>query len=201
MQERPRITARALALFLAILVGGQTLHGVRTGALSPNTDTLPGLLELAPLLRDLLNLSLAGTLACFAALRAGGKRRRHITKLLLLVHAAAATTALLLDLKAMVHGTRTFSGPPWSLLILAALLVLTFAQRETTRATRVQVARLLLTTALIGLLYPVLLILTRGATRDLAKADLGVVFGSRVYADGSCSLSVGDRVRMAARLL
>jgi vancomycin permeability regulator SanA len=51
-----------------------------------------------------------------------------------------------------------------------------------------------------GVLFPLLQILRFGRTDHRRPADVAVVFGARVYADGRLSDAVGDRVAMAVEL-
>ncbi|MFY0535746.1 hypothetical protein [Nannocystis pusilla] len=92
---------------------------------------------------------------------------------------------------------------PSSVLVLALSLALavTAARPGPARVwSSGQVARSLATAAGVACALPLLLMLTFGPTRYAREADAIVVFGARVYSDGTPSLALADRVDEGIRL-
>ena len=88
---------------------------------------------------------------------------------------------------------------PASLVFAAAFAFIGFhaGRRASNRSGR----PLVLATALLCVgLFPVVQVLCFGRTDYRRPADVAVVFGARVYADGRLSDAVADRVRTATRL-
>lgn len=195
-----RITARALALHLGWFLLGNAFLRTLPGSLDPARILFPWFDWMPELVRTLLGLALGGFLLAWALVPDAGRLRRRVTAALLLLHAVPVFVALLDDLADLYQGRLQLAFLPGSLVVLASLTFLGLHLGRTERADKLQTIRLVLTAFLFALLHPLFLAYAYGSRTTNAQADLAVVFGSRVYRDGTCSTSVGDRVRTAAEL-
>ncbi|MBI1189129.1 MAG: hypothetical protein GC200_00385 [Tepidisphaera sp.] len=184
----PLIPAASLLLGLALFLN--TLAAL----LAPSLNSTLWLIDLRPLPIALQALL---TLAWSAALLARAFRPPTAllrTAILFFALAAAINTAAyyLLLIRGSIHTARPI---PLSLALAVVLALLAF-RRETFTTLR---PTLLFAPALaaLGLLLQILFF---GSTDYRRPADAIVVFGARVYADGSPSLAAADRVATAVSL-
>jgi uncharacterized SAM-binding protein YcdF (DUF218 family) len=105
----------------------------------------------------------------------------------------------------LARGTLRAGVPiPLSLFVLAALVVILLANLRSAmplpspaKPVRVQIAAVC---AICALGFPLLQMFCFGKTDYRRSADVAVVFGARVYADGRPSDALADRVRTACQL-
>lgn len=197
--EAGRGLARGLALFL----GGFILSGLAASLRAPGFD--PNLwwidLRALPLPVAVLVLSTVWAVLLTFALRPNaGWFRLWFSRWVLGGTLAILTLNAAVVLRLFIAGTVSASFPlPASLLFAAALA---YVLRQLGRPeTRPGDWRWLCAAALacVGL-FPLLQVLCFGRTDYRRPADVAVVFGARVYADGRLSDAVGDRVRTAVEL-
>jgi uncharacterized SAM-binding protein YcdF (DUF218 family) len=200
-QELRDAVSRALAGFLgalALLAGAASMIG--------GTDHL----ELAWLdIRSIPDgvstglLLVAGCLWLLAALvpRMGQVRRASTVGVTLLMAAIALANAANVGW-IWGHGrVRTGFPVPLSLLLGAGLLWMAGRiWRAGTTDQRASLPVVIACTMSFALIWPLLQILTLGRSDYRRPADVAVVLGARVYADGRLSEAVGDRVRTAVEL-
>ena len=190
--------ARGVALFLGIftllnLLGDLRVRGFDLNLWWVDLRVLPGYVA-DPF------LFLCGLLLVWFALRPAGSRFRRIATaicLALLLLTALGNCATYYSL--VIRGTVRSPIPvPLSLLVAAGLaLVLCTLLRESPRGrTRDLVLSVALAGAL-GLLFPLAQMILFGKTDYRRSADVAVVMGARVYADGRLSDALKDRVRTA----
>lgn len=187
---------------VALFMGAFSLLNAAGDLRAPGFDASRWWIDLRPLPHalSLALLTAGGALLLAHGLRAarGGWRRvaTFVAALFLLaVTASNAVTAVVMRLAGRVGGA---SWVPFSLgvtLALAAVLVSLSAAQ-----TRVARWRVALVAALLAVLAPLGQMLSFGRTDYRRPADVIVVFGARVYADGRPSPALRDRVDAAARL-
>lgn len=189
---------------MALFSGGFSLLNVLGSAVSPGYDANHWWIDLRPLPHALALalLAVAGVLWMAHGLRAAtaGPRRALtflVTLFLLAVTASNAVTAVTMRLAGRIGGS---SWVPFSLAVtlgLTAVLVSLSADDEARPPGPVRVAAVV---AVLALLAPLAQMFSFGRTDYRRPADVIVVFGARVYADGRPSHPVRDRVATAARL-
>ncbi|MCY0987050.1 YdcF family protein [Nannocystis sp. ILAH1] len=191
-------TALALGVFVALNVLGAAIAGPRfdvTGAWISLPEGTGSSVFKAMLSATLIARGLG-------PLRRGWARVLAVVCLLAVALAAAWDTAVYF---ALLLGGRIATPLPFpsSVLVLALSLALAVTAARSGPA-RVwssgQVARSLATAAGVACALPLLLMLTFGPTRYAREADAIVVFGARVYSDGTPSLALADRVDEGIRL-
>lgn len=203
---RPRATrtapaARGIALFLGAftlinLAGDLRVRGFDLNLWWIDLRVLPGYVA-DPL------LFLCGLLLSWFALRPACSRpRRRVTTaclvLLLIVALGNCLTFYSLVLSGAVHPVIPV---PLSLLVVAALgLVLRTLLREKSPARSGDLLKCLALASVLGLLFPLAQMILFGKTDYRRSADVAVVLGARVYADGRLSDALKDRVRTACDL-
>ncbi len=191
--------ARGLALFL----GAFTLAGLWGDLRSPGMGANLWWLDLRAVPAPLAwaGLALLGTgLAAWGIFPSAGPRRRLLT----LCTLVGALTCLGLNAAIVfgliLRGTVQAGVPlPASLVFFAAL---GFVGMHVRAEPRRSVPRYAWLGAVFGclLIFPLVQIVCFGRTDYRRPADVAVVFGARVYADGRLSDAVADRVRTAAQL-
>jgi uncharacterized SAM-binding protein YcdF (DUF218 family) len=189
---------------VALFVGGFSLLNAAGDLLSPGFDANRWWIDLRPLPHglSLALLAVGGALLLAHGLRAARQGWRRAATFvaalfLLAVTASNAVTAVVMRLAGRIGGA---SWVPFSLgvtLALAAVLVSLSAEAPRGGGARWRVA---LVAALLAVLAPLGQMLSFGRTDYRRPADVIVVFGARVYADGRPSPALRDRVDTAARL-
>lgn len=188
--------ALALGLFVLVNVVGELARG--------GFDTTSAWLSLPEGTGWSIFKGLLGALLVAHGWRplAGAWRRLGVAALLVVATVAVADTAVYFAL--LAAGRIATSLPlPGSLLVLAVALVLA---REVARPAprRAWGLRRVVRAAAVGcgvaVALPLVLMTTFGPTRYARDADCIVVFGARVYGDGTPSLALADRVDEAVRL-
>ncbi len=191
--------ARGLALFLGAFIFSGLVARFRTPGFDPNLWWI----DLRALPSALASPFLAGVgalLLAFSFRTDSGPARIWLTRAAvgLTVLALLANSAVVLSL--FLRGDVRAGVPvPASLLFAAAFAFIGYQSGRP--ASKRSGRPLLLATALLCVgLFPVVQVLCFGRTDYRRPADMAVVFGARVYADGRLSDAVADRVRTAARL-
>jgi len=188
----------ALGVFLLLNVGGEALLG--------GFDTTPAWLSRpGGALALFAEAALGALLLAHARKPLAGPWRAFTAMLLTLVAAWAAvdgwTYYALLDSGRI---TTTSQLPfPASLLVMATSLVLgldVVAPGPRCPWGRARLLRCVSTCAAVALILPLILMFTFGPTRYARDADCIVVFGAKVYSDGSPSEALADRVDEGVRL-
>ncbi|PCC72082.1 DUF218 domain-containing protein [Nannocystis exedens] len=205
-RDGPRARARAwlpdVALALGVFVGLNALGSLVAG---PRFDVTGAWISLP---EGTGSSVFKAMLAALLIARGLGPLRRRSVRVLavatLLAVAAAAAWDTAVYFALLVGGRIATPLPfPSSVLVLALSLALARAAARP-GPPRVwssgQVARGLATAAAVALALPLLLMLTFGPTRYAREADAIVVFGARVYSDGTPSLALADRVDEGIRL-
>ncbi|MEZ4392474.1 MAG: YdcF family protein [Polyangiales bacterium] len=194
---------QALGRGMALFSGGFSLLNVLGSALSPGYDANHWWIDLRPLphLLSLALLGSAGALWVAHGLRAASGARRSVTFLatlfLLAVTASNAVTAVTMRLAGRIGGS---SWVPFSLAVTLGLSAVLVSLSPDDEVQAPGPARVAAVVAVLALLAPLAQMFSFGRTDYRRPADLIVVFGARVYADGRPSQPVRDRVATAARL-
>jgi uncharacterized SAM-binding protein YcdF (DUF218 family) len=183
---------RGLALAVALLAATD---------LSRAAQGLPAIWWLGPgAVAGPLRLLLAGFAAAYA-IRPQMRRPRMIASVaVVLVAAAIAGRDALSFFALLADGLETGAPMPLSAVTFALLVALaaSFALQKPHRRGG-WLAAVVAPIALAG--FALGQMLTFGATRYARRADAVVVLGARVYADGTPSLAVADRVRTGCELV
>jgi hypothetical protein len=148
-------------------------------------------------------LVVTGWLWVLAALvpRMGQVRRTSTAGVTLLTAAIALVNAANVGWIWAIDSVRTGFPVPLSLVLGSGLLWLTVRiWRAGDGDHRASLSVVLAWTMILACLWPLLQILTLGRSDYRRRADVAVVLGARVYADGGLSEAVGDRVRTAVEL-
>jgi vancomycin permeability regulator SanA len=193
--------ARGIALFLGAftlvnLAGDLLVRGFNLNLWWIDLRVLPGYVA-DPL------LFLCGLLLVWFALSpACSKARQMVTTaclvLLLLIALGNCLTFYSLVLRGAVHPVLPV---PFSLLVVAGLgLVLRALLRGTLRARSGGLFKCVAVASILGLFLPLAQMFLFGKTDYRRSADVAVVLGARVYADGRLSDALKDRVRTACEL-
>ena len=197
-----RGVAGALGAFLLLNVAGELVR--------PPFSVVPEWLGIAR--SGLCSLGFCTIVAAtLLALAAGALQRPALRTLGTLVLGAVATVAAIDVVRfysALLAGTfETWMPVPASLVVVCTFLLLCWAAWRSAppapsagrgRARFLGVA-LLSATGVLGAL-PLVRMVTFGASRYERSADCAVVFGARVWDDGSPSLALADRVDEGVRL-
>lgn len=197
--------ARGLALFLGAFSVLNLLLGVTHRHFDANLWWID-LSVVPPWLAEIL-LLLAGIMLLAYALRPHGRRWRawmsqaSVGTLLIVALINAGRFFLLLESRGIVSEFPV----PFSLLVAIVLGVILLGMRisssgQTTPTGRLAGMMLAGTALACLLLFPLAQMFCFGLTDYRRQADVIVVFGARVYADGTLSTAVGDRVRTACEL-
>ena len=189
---------RGVALFMGVF----SLLNAAGDLLSPGFDANRWWIDLRPLPHalSLALLTAGGALLAAHGVRTAARGWRRVATFvaalfLLAVTASNAVTAVVMRLAGRVGGA---SWVPFSLgVTLALAAVLVSLSSEAPRVARWRVA---LVAALLAVVSPLGQMLSFGRTDYRRPADVIVVFGARVYADGRPSPALRDRVDTAARL-
>ncbi len=198
-------TARGLALFL----GGFCLLNLLGERRAPGFDANLWWIDLRVLphtLADAFLLLCGFCLAGFALRPAGGGWRRFLTVTCLVALLLATGANVVQFYRLLAYGIITPAVPvPLSLSIAAGLaLILAANSRVGSETGRMPVLRqvLLASVVCVGclLLFPLAQMFCFGKTDYRRPADVAVVLGARVYADGRASDALADRVRTACQL-
>jgi len=193
--------ARGVALFLGIftllnLLGDLRVRGFDLNLWWIDLRGLPGYVA-DPF------LFLCGLLLVWFAVRPGGGRSRRIaTAICLALLLLAALGNCLTYYSLVIGGTVRSPFPmPLSLLVAAGLgLVLRTLLRESSRGRTRDLVLSITMAGALGLLFPLTQMILFGKTDYRRSADVAVVMGARVYADGRLSDALQDRVRTACDL-
>jgi vancomycin permeability regulator SanA len=203
MRLWPRDAARGVALFLGLFSLLNLIGELRT----PGFDENIWWLDLRPLqgAATALVFALAGVLLLWWGLRPAASRWRRVV---------TAATALVLSIVAIHNGVTFYHAwqqgqiRPWmplplSFVLAAALLWIAWAAaRPAPAAGRNRWAPLLVAAVVVlcGILFPLAQQVFFGKTDYVRPAQVAVVFGAEVHADGHPSVSLRDRVRTATQL-
>ncbi|HNW91545.1 MAG TPA: YdcF family protein [bacterium] len=208
--DRLRRPLAVLARALAFLLGGFLLLNLLGGCVVPHFDANIWLLDvrfLPAALATPLLLFAAVMLLWFARQPTMPAWRRRITLLPVLLLLAVAVRNTLTVSRLFAAGIVHARFPlPLSLFIAAALLLVTGALLLPDRTPRpaASLTARIITTAMLALLllilFPLAQMIFFGGTDYRRPADLIVVPGARVYADGRCSPALADRVLTACEL-
>lgn len=186
----------ALGLFLTINVAGELVRG--------GFDTTSAWLSLPEGTGFLVFKALLAGLLVAHGRRAlaGAWRKLAIAALLVVAAVAVADTAVYFTL--LAAGRIATPLPlPGSLLVLAVALALADEVRRPAPRPEWGIGRVVragVVGAAVAVALPLVLMLTFGPTRYARDADCIVVFGARVYSDGTPSLALADRVDEGIRL-
>jgi uncharacterized SAM-binding protein YcdF (DUF218 family) len=190
-----RFSAVAVGLFILLNLAGELLR--------PPFDTLGDWISLphAPHLRHALAALVAAALLASSLLRARPSRLARATALLFAATAALALADAAAFYLALARGTiRTPALLPASIFVAAFFAALAIDQRGPAPSRAPLGARGALVMAATLLALPLLRMATFGPTRYERPADCAVVFGARVWNDGTPSDALSDRVDEAVRL-
>lgn len=158
---------------------------------------------LPPAGQNLLLWAGAAALAAYGlAPRMSDLRRRATTLIVGLLLAAAACNAAayyVLLARAALHAGSLL---PLSLFVAAALAVVLRSVRRgaAPSSRRARCAAFVVLAAAMGAAFPFAQMICFGGTDYRRPADAVVVFGARVYADGTMSMALADRMRTAVDL-
>jgi uncharacterized SAM-binding protein YcdF (DUF218 family) len=204
MPSAPSPFSRRDALrFAGVAVGAFIVANLAGEALRPPFDTLGDWISLphAPLLRHALAAIVAATLLAAGLLRARPPRFCRAGALVFGAMAALALVDAGAFYVALARGAiRTPAVLPASLLAAAFFAALALDLRRPMAAPSpvgVRGAAVMVATLLA---LPLLRMATFGPTRYERQADCAVVFGARVWNDGTPSDALADRVDEAVRL-
>jgi uncharacterized SAM-binding protein YcdF (DUF218 family) len=130
--------------------------------------------------------------------------RRIATRILVLALLAIAASNVIGYYEYLSVGAfRTSIPVPLSLLIVAAIVTILFSIRRAglmERMPPLRWGRAVAILAVLGVAFPVAQMFLFGKTDYRRPADVVVVFGAGVHADGSCTEALTDRVTTACRL-
>jgi uncharacterized SAM-binding protein YcdF (DUF218 family) len=191
--------ARGGALFLGLF----TLVGLAATLRSPGFDPNLWWLDLRALPNSaamLLRLLLGGLLTVWAVRPQAGKCRQTLTRMFTGMGLFILLVNTVCVLALFLSGRVESGFPIPATAVFALLLGLVYREVQTPAPTSADLPALAVTVLACGLLFPLLQILCFGRTDYRRPADVAVVFGARVYADGRLSDAVGDRVATAAEL-
>lgn len=186
----------ALGLFVAVNVLGELARPgfAATGAW---IDLPPGTAS------RVFEAALAGLLIGHGVAPLTGAARAAGVLALLVVAAAAVRDAAIYQTLVADGRIATSLPVPGSLLVLAVSLALAVEVARPGPRRRWdgwRAVRCLAVGTGVAVALPIALMLTFGPTRYVRDADCIVVFGARVYSDGTPSLALADRVDEAIRL-
>ncbi len=191
--------ARGLALFLGLFTAAGLIAGLRVPGFDPNLWWLD-LRALPAGLARIAYLLLAAVLTAWAIRPQAAKWRQQLTRGVVGAGIGVLALNTLVVLALFLAGRVEADFPLPATAVFALLLGLVY------RGVRARVPVLadrpvMVVTLLVGgVLFPLLQILCFGRTDYRRPADVAVVFGARVYADGRLSDAVGDRVVTAVEL-
>jgi uncharacterized SAM-binding protein YcdF (DUF218 family) len=189
--------------FAGVAVGVFILANLAGQALRPPFDTLCDWISLphAPGLRHALAALVAAALLATGLLRTRPPSFCRAGALLFGVTAAFALADAGAFYVALARGTiRTPAVVPASILLAALFVALALDLRRPMTAPSPIGARGALVAAATLLALPLVRMVTFGPTRYERPADCAVVFGARVWNDGTPSDALADRVDEAVRL-
>lgn len=196
----------AISRGLALSLGGFTLLNLLLELRAPGFDGNLWWIDLRwlpPTAERIALLPAAGVLLAYALSPQLGRRRRRIT-LAVVALLGGVTLANAFTYRALLANGGLHSGPSvsFSLLMTAALLVIGYpVLRNLPVAQDRRSRRMLIATVLASLAaFPLAQIYCFGKADYRRPADVIVVFGAGVYADGTPSLALYDRVLTACRL-
>jgi len=197
--------ARGLSLFLS----GFTALNFLMGVIRKNFDANLWWIDLSilpPWLAEILLLLSAVVLLAFALRPHAGPWHRRISQaavaVLLIVALANAGRFFVL----LARGDIASSFPvPFSLLVAAGLGMILLAMRSGAARespSKPRLGRLIFAGTMLAclVLFPLAQMFCFGLTDYRRPADAIVVFGARVYADGTLSVALADRVRTGCQL-
>lgn len=196
------MTARALALFIGLF----TLMNLLGGALWPGFDGNIWWISFGHVLPAWLANSLLAVFAVSLVTFAFRKRLHvHLSRLVAAQAIAFALVALVNTIgfyRMLERGQFDARFPlPFSLAICAGLLVIArSAWSEPKEDDRSRWWLVPVGAAGLFALFPLALMLFFGNTDYRCPADVAVVFGARIYADGRMSDALEDRIRTACEL-
>jgi vancomycin permeability regulator SanA len=206
----PRAPGERLVLWgrmLALFFGGFTLLNLAGEAVQRRFDASVWWIDFRPVPEAGARAALLAAglgLVLFAARPAMAAWRRVVTRMLVLLVLAIAASNLLAYYEYLSAGVfRTSIPVPLSLGTVAAILTILFAIRRAGLMERVPPLRWGRAAAILVLLavaFPVGQMFLFGKTDYRRPADVVVVFGAGVYADGTCTEALTDRVTTACRL-
>lgn len=191
--------SRGVALFLGLF----TLVGLAAALRAPGFDPNLWWLDLRALpdsSATTFRLLLGGLLTMWAVRPRAGKCRQALTRMIIGMGLLTLLVNTVSVLGLFLSGRVESGFPLPATAVFAALLGLVYRAMRTPAPGHTHLPVLMATTLAGGLLFPLLQILCFGRTDYRRPADVAVVFGARVYADGRLSDAVGDRVATAAEL-
>jgi len=196
---------RSFALFVAVL----TVMNLTGDLLWPGFDASTSWINLGPvpawITKPLLAV-LAFTMLAFALRPPNGLRRSIFTAGMALLFAfiALANAVVFFRLAATRRIGAGFPAPLSLVVFLGMLLIARSAwsgqKLEKQSNARFQIWQVAAGCALLFALYPLALMLFLGNTDYRRPADVVVVFGARVYANGRLSDALEDRIRTACEI-
>lgn len=202
MSKLTRAAIRGIALFLGVF-SAVNIFVSRIGSAPVEDIWWIDASRLGAPMAGLLAVATAVCLVAFAIRPSLGTIRRWVTASLALTYVAVAALNSVDYYVALIAGTFDPLIPIPLSLVVAALFAgvagasLRMHDQETARWENVSVVVF----ALLGvLLFPVAQMVFFGTTDYAAPADVAVVFGARVYPDGTLSASVQDRMDAAISL-
>ena len=193
--------SRGLALFLGVFAAVGVGHRF-FGAVDPNVWWID--LRDGPHGTDVFFHILAAIVLASVALGRPSRRSfRRLTAVTVLGIAASALHDAHIVSKLVSNGAPTSSASSsWSasLVIVVGCLFVGLRQFGAPCRSKRIVIGSFVTAGLAALLFPLLLVSTFGATDYRRPADVAVVLGARVYADGTPSQALRERVETACDL-
>jgi vancomycin permeability regulator SanA len=195
----------ALPRGLALFLGGFSLLNVLGNVRVPGFDANLWWIDLRALPMWLGNSLLLVSALCLIAFafrpqQSATRRLLAIVSLSLLAFAAALNTIEFYNL--LVRGSISAGIPiPFSIFVCAALVAILFARvRQHEHRNGAKLIPTLAVCAACIAIFPFAQMLFFGKTDYRRSADIAVVLGARVYADGRPSDALADRVRTACNL-
>lgn len=196
--------SQALGRGVALFAGGFSLLNALGDAVSPHFDANNWWIDLRPLpgALSLPLLALTGALWLAHGLRPSPEGHRRVvtflfTLFLLAVTAANAVTAVTMRLAGRIGGS---SWVPFSVAVTLALAAVLISLSRGRPQRAAGAPRIAVVVAALAILAPLAQMHSFGRTDYRRPADLIVVFGARVYADGRASPALRDRVELGAQL-
>jgi len=191
--------ARGLALFLGLFTAAGLIAGLRVPGFDPNLCWLD--LRVLPAGEaQVAYLLLAFVLTTWAIRPRAAKWRRQLTRGVVVAGIGILALNTMVVLALFVTGRVQADFPLPATVVFALLLGWVYRGVRADVPVRTDRPALAVAALVGGLMFPLLQIVCFGRTDYRRPADVAVVFGARVYADGRLSDAVGDRVATAVEL-